>query len=89
MDVMRSTIDLNSLVLKNVIRHGGIAFFIIEFESLNEIYLLDASFVIDFYENGDRKSIPYETFKNEGSLIHIGYRPRVDYIPIVEEKYFK
>ena len=75
--------------LKNVIRHGGIAFFIIEFESLNEIQLLDASCVIDFYENGDRKSIPYETFKNEGSLIHIGYRPRVDYIPTVEEKYFK
>lgn len=75
--------------LKNVLKHGGIAFFIVEFQSLSEAYLLDASFVIHFYENGDRKSIPYEVFKKEGVLIKQGYDPRLYYIDAVEEKYFK
>ena len=75
--------------LKNVILHGGIAFFIIQFQLKNEVYLLDASFVIHFYENGDRKSIPYEVFKNDGILIKQGYNPRLYYIDAVEAKYFK
>ena len=74
--------------LKQVINHGGIAFFIVEFQLHNEIYLIDASFVIEFYEHGERKSIPYETFKKEGILVKLGYQPRIDYIPAVEEKYF-
>lgn len=75
--------------LKRVINHGGIAFFLIQFESLGEVYLLDASYVISFYENGDRKSIPYEEIKNVGSLVIQGLRPRLNYIDIVDEKYFK
>ena len=75
--------------LKRVINHGGIAFFLIQFESLGEVYLLDASYVISFYENGDRKSIPYEEIKNVGSLVTQGLRPRLNYIDIVDEKYFK
>ena len=74
--------------LKNVIHHGGIAFFVIEFQLLKEVYLLDAQFVIDFYEHGERKSIPYDVFKEEGVLLKQGYNPPIDYIPAVEEKYF-
>ena len=75
--------------LKRVIHHGGIAFFLIQFESLAEVYLLDASYVIDFYEHGERKSIPVEEIKRVGSLVTQGLRPRLNYIDIVEEKYFK
>lgn len=75
--------------LKRVLQQGGIAFFIIAFEKLNEIYLLDSSFVIHFYEHGERKSIPYEVFQKEGILIKQGYNPRLFYIDAVEEKYFK
>lgn len=75
--------------LKNVIFHGGIAFFIIQFQALNEVYLLDASFVIHFWEKGERKSIPYEVFKKDGILIKQGYNPRLYYIDAVESKYFK
>ena len=55
----------------------------------NEIYLLDASFVIDFYEHGSRKSIPYEVFKKEGVLIRQDYTPRLHYIEAVDALYFK
>lgn len=76
--------------LKNVIHFGGIAFFIICFEVLRETYLLDASFVIEFYENkkNGRKSIPYETFVKEGALIKEGYNPRLYYIDAIDQKYF-
>ena len=75
--------------LKRVIKHGGIAFFIIQFQSRQEVYLLDASFVIDFWENGERKSIPYDVFLNDGILIKQGYSPRLYYIEAIEQKYFK
>ena len=75
--------------LKNVIKHGGIAFFIISFEVRDEIYLLDASFVIDFWENAPRKSIPYEVFQKNAKLIRQDYTPRLHYIEAVDELYFK
>ena len=75
--------------LKNVIKHGGIAFFIICFQIKNEVYLLDASFVIEFYERGGRKSIPYSVFKEKGVLIKQDYTPRLHYIDAVETLYFR
>ena len=75
--------------LKNVIKHGGIAFFIISFELMNEVYLLDASFVVEFYEHGTRKSIPYDVFKKEGVLIRQDYTPRLHYIDAIDALYFK
>ena len=74
--------------LKRVLHHGGIAFFIINFESLNKVYLLDASYVIEFYEHGGRKSIPYDCFVTNGIEIEQGYNPRINYIDAIEKKYF-
>ena len=75
--------------LRNVIKHGGIAFFIICFQVKNEVYLLDASFVIEFYEKGGRKSIPYSVFKEKGVLIKQDYTPRLHYIDAIETIYFR
>lgn len=71
--------------LKQVIKHKGIAFFIIEFSELDEVYFLDAYYVINFYENGDRKSIPYNTIKEVGKRIKKAFVPRLDYLPIIQE----
>lgn len=73
--------------LKNVLKHGGIAFFIIEFAKLNEVYLLDASYVVSFYENGTRKSIPYNDVKTNGFKIKSGFAPRLDYLEIIDKIY--
>ena len=75
--------------LKNVIKHGGIAFFIISFQMMDEVYLLDAKFVIEFYEHGKRKSIPYEVFKENGLLVKQDYSPRLHYLDAVDALYFK
>ena len=75
--------------LEGVIHHGGIAFFIIEFVTRDEVYLLDASYVIEFYKHGERKSIPYEKFLEVAHQIKRGFSPRLDYLPIVDKIYCK
>ena len=75
--------------LKGVLKQNGIAFFIIEFVSKNETFLLDAKYVIEFYEHGERKSIPYEKFLEVGHKIKRGFAPRLDYLSIVDEIYCK
>ena len=76
--------------LSKVIEHGGIAFFIIEFALLNnDTYLLDASYIINFINKEKRKSIPYEDVKKYGHQIKRGYSPRLDYLSVVQEVYFK
>jgi len=75
--------------LKHVLKFGGIAFFIIEFAYHDQVFLLDASYLIDFYEKEERKSIPFTTVCQNGLLIKRGFNPRLDYLPSIEEKYFK
>lgn len=73
--------------LKQVLKHRGIAFFIIEFAKLNQVFLLDASYVIDYYENGTRKSIPYQDVLDNGHEIKKGLAPRLDYLEIIDKNY--
>lgn len=73
--------------LENVIKQGGIAFFIIDFNLLDKTYLLDAKLIIDYYKNGKRKSIPYTDIVKFGHEIKRGFKPRIDYIPIVDKIY--
>lgn len=74
--------------LEAVLHHGGIAFFIIQFATLKEEYLLDAKEVIDFIKQKTRKSLPYSLIKEKGHLIERGFRPRLDYLSIIEKFYF-
>ena len=75
--------------LKHVLKHGGIAFFIIEFAKLDQVFLLDASYVIDFYENGERKSIPYKDVQAHGFEIKKGFAPRLNYLDVIDKIYVK
>ena len=73
--------------LKHVLKHGGIAFFIIEFAKLNQVFLLDASYVINFYEKGERKSIPYNQVVLNGHEIKKGFMPRLNYLDVIDKIY--
>ncbi|MFR7592339.1 MAG: Holliday junction resolvase RecU [Longibaculum sp.] len=75
--------------LQRIIDHGGIAFVIIAFTSLNEVYLIDASHVICAYYHSHRKSMTYDQIHNLGHLIPQGYQPRLDYLKVIDEVYFK
>ena len=75
--------------LEKVILHGGIAFFLIHWQAHKEVYLLPASYIIEFYHKKERSSIPYEEMKKNGYLIKEGYRPPYDYLPVLEEVFLK
>lgn len=75
--------------LKKVIFHGGIAFFLIYFVELNEVYLLDAKFVIVAYEHKEiRNSISLSDIKKHGFLVEQGFIPRLKYLDVVDQVYF-
>ena len=73
--------------IKNVMRHNGIVFLIIFMN--NKFYLLKGDSLIDFIDNNDRKSIPYEYIEKKGYIIKEGYMPRIDYIKAIDEAYLK
>lgn len=75
--------------LKRVIKHQGIAFFMIYFSTLKEVYLLDASFIINFLNTNERKSIPYNFIKENGHLVLESFKPRLNYLDVLDKVYFK
>ena len=75
--------------LQRIIDHGGIAFVIIAFTSLNEVYLIDASYIIYDYYHASRISMTYEKIKSLGHIIPQGYQPRLDYLKVIDEVYIK
>ncbi len=74
--------------LEKVLKHGGIAFFIICFETLDVVYLLDASYVIDFFHNSTRASIPTTFIIKKGIKVEQGYMPRLELLKAIDEAYF-
>ena len=73
--------------LLNIKRHGGIGFFLIKFNKYDECFLLEIDQYMTFYNNslnGDRKSIPYDYFKNNCVEVKEGYLPRLDYLKGVD-----
>ena len=71
--------------IESVIRHKGIGFIILRFTTLNETYLLFGEDLLDFINNNERKSIPYEYFKERGHLIKDTLQPQVDYLKVIEK----
>ncbi len=70
--------------LKNVIHHGAIAFFIIRFNYYNETYLVDASKVIELYDDINCKSIKYSWLQVNGFLIPYSLTPPVNYLKYLD-----
>lgn len=76
--------------MAHVKAHGGITFIIVKFTIDNEVFLLDADYLLDFWkkrEAGGRQSIPKKVFMDYGEPIKIGYAPRIPYLDIIDAKY--
>lgn len=71
--------------LAKVIEQGGIAFFIIEFVSHDEIYVFSAEKLLNFIKMNKRKSLPYETIKKDGILVPLSINPVLNYLPAVKK----
>lgn len=70
--------------LRSVVQMGGIAFLVVEFSSLDEAYVLSAKNLLKFWDaakkNDGPKSIPYEHFLNNETLINSKILPVFDYL---------
>ena len=78
--------------LNSIDKLGGIAFLIIEFSSIDEVYILPSKLLIEKYNeslNGGRKSIPYDFIKDNGVFVKRGFNPRLSYLEAVDKYYFK
>lgn len=74
--------------LTDVIKQGGLAFFIVEFQYYNQCFLIDAQFIINRYESKEKKSISYEETLKHGIEIKSGFRPRLLYLDAVDQMFF-
>ena len=74
--------------LEKVLFHGGIAFFLIYFITLDEVYLVDAKEIVTRYNEGRKKSISLNEIKSVGHLVEQGYIPRLHYLDVVDKVYF-
>lgn len=73
--------------IRNVIKHGGIAFLIIRMNNIT--YLLKGEDYLAYIDNEVRKSIPYSYLLEKGKVIKEGYLLPLDYLKVVDEEYFK
>lgn len=78
--------------LKAIARHGGIGFLIIYWVHHNEFFLYPIERFaphFDEYLGSGRKSIVYEDFKKEAYLISEKYRPRLDFLSVIDDYLLK
>jgi len=75
--------------LRNVLRHGAIAFAIIRFTSLDLTYYVAAEKLIDFIDTTQRSSIPLSWFKEYALHIPLSLTPPIDYLRCIDTIYFK
>lgn len=75
------------LHLAKINEHGGIAFVIIYFKKVNEIYIINIVDFLSLMKQG-LKSITIEKAKEIGKSVKQGYAPLLDYLQAVDEMFF-
>ena len=73
--------------MEEVMNQGGICFVILRFTKFEQVYLLEAKHLLNYWErmmNGGRKSIMKEEIEQNGHHIPLGFQPRIDYIKIID-----
>lgn len=69
--------------LKNILKHGGLAFLFVYFYQYDKIYIIDYKFIDEFIAGG-KSQIPQEFFENFGYELKLGYNPALDYIKYID-----
>ena len=70
--------------IKNILNNGGICFLIVRFVNINKDFILFGQDLLEFIEKEKRKSIPLSYFIENCETIELKYRPRLDYIKIID-----
>lgn len=76
--------------MRAVLEHGGICFVILRFSTNESMFFLPAEHLLTYWKrmkDGGRKSITIEEITQSGHPLPLGYRPRIDYIKIIDYLY--
>ncbi|WP_088050428.1 Holliday junction resolvase RecU [Virgibacillus dakarensis] len=77
--------------MQSIVNHGGICFILIRFAVLDETYYVPAEKLFPYWHDkltGGRKSVPYQTIKQNGYSIPFHFQKRVDYLRVIDKLYF-
>jgi recombination protein U len=77
--------------MRRVLKQDGLCFVLMRFAAFHEIYFLEASHLLRYWDeqrSGGRKSIKKEEIQRDGYPLSAGFRPRIDYLKIVDTIYF-
>lgn len=77
--------------MEHVLKQQGFCFVIVRFASFDRTFILDASVVLDYWQNqkhDGRKSIPLSCFETLGHEVQSGGYPTLNYLPTVHKIYF-
>ncbi len=78
--------------MENCLNQKGIVFVLLFFSSNKEYFLVPSQLVISYWKNQNqngRKSIPLKDIKEHGYEIIPGYAPRIPYLQILDQHFFK
>ena len=78
--------------MEKCLLQDGIVFVLMNFSTNRQYFVVPASLVINYWKNqskGGRKSIPLEDIMEHGYEITPGYNPRIPYLAILDEHFFK
>jgi recombination protein U len=76
--------------MEMILKQDGICFVLLRFSLTEEIFLLEAQYLLTFWKrmkDGGRKSITKDEIESFGHLIPLGYQPRIDYIKKIDYLY--
>ena len=71
--------------IRHIVNNGGVCFLVVRFSKLNKDFILMGKDYIDFLNNNNRKSIPIEYFEENGYQLTLSFRPRLDYLKIIDK----
>jgi len=73
--------------MKEIVNQDGICFVILRFSKFEQVYLLEANYLLEFWQRmqkGGRKSITKEEIETKGYQNPLGFQPRIDYIKVID-----
>lgn len=71
--------------IRNIVNNNGVCFLIVRFSTLDKNFVLMGNDFLDYIDNHERKSIPLDYFEKKGYLIELSYRPRLDYLKVIDK----
>ena len=74
--------------LDDVLRLGGIGFFLVSFKRIGEVYLMPAKIILDANKENSHRGFKYEFFKEKGILIERSYLPPYKILDGIDKAFF-